>query len=85
MWPKAVPQVLIDANKKEKVYCDAAFLKYTMYTPISGVCENKTDGQTGVHKNSPISVIQTGPFPKGNSGQSIHILLTTVQVDQRKN
>ena len=21
MWPKAVPQVLIDANKKEKVYC----------------------------------------------------------------
>ena len=33
---------------------DAAFLKYTMYTPISGVCENKTDGQTGVHKNSPI-------------------------------
>ena len=21
MWPKAVPQVLIDANEKEKVYC----------------------------------------------------------------
>ena len=21
MWPKAVPQVLIDANKKEKDYC----------------------------------------------------------------
>ena len=33
---------------------DAAVLKYTIYTPISSVCENKNDGQTGVHKSSPI-------------------------------
>ena len=37
-------------------YClaDAAVLKYTIYTPISSACENKNDGQTGVHKSSPI-------------------------------
>ena len=28
---------------------DAAVLKYTIYTPISSACENKNDGQTGVH------------------------------------
>ena len=33
---------------------DAAVLKYTIYTPISSVCENKNDGQSGVHKSSPI-------------------------------
>ena len=33
---------------------DAAVLKYTIYTPISSVCKNKNDGQTGVHKSSPI-------------------------------
>ena len=35
---------------------DAAVLKYTIYKPISGVCEKKrnNDGQAGVHKSSPI-------------------------------
>ena len=34
---------------------DATVLKYTIYIPISGVCEKKNnDGQTGVHKSSPI-------------------------------
>ena len=33
---------------------DAAVFKYTIYTPISSVCENKNDGQTGVHKSSPV-------------------------------
>ena len=33
---------------------DAAVLKYTIYTPISVVCEKKIDGQPGVLKSSPI-------------------------------
>lgn len=34
MWLKAVPQVLIDANKKEKVCCDKAVLDYTDKFPV---------------------------------------------------
>ena len=33
---------------------DAAVIKYTIYTPNSGICDNRNDGQTGVHKSSPI-------------------------------
>ena len=33
---------------------DATVIKYTIYTPNSGVCDNRNDGQTGVHKSSPI-------------------------------